>query len=197
MWELFFAFFLEIFEKVAVSAETVFAGDGVFEDGGFERSESERHVTAKENKEADAGKISENMPHGAEIDNGVKSELGKNNGKEKGENIYREDRLFGEFLVGVENGGDEDGKDEQGSELGTEVVGVFAIVVAIVEAPEKGGGDGDFDVLPGGFVDGSEEPDRAVLAGEVVEKMGESASSRDDDDAKPHNENIVHIFIIA
>ena len=137
------------------------------------------------------------MPHGAEVNDGVKSELSKNNGEKEGENIYGKDGLFGEFLVGVEDGGDEDGKDEQGSELGTEVVGVFAIVVAIVEAPEKGGGDGDFDVLPGGFVDGSEEPDRAVLAGEVVEKMGESASSRDDDDTKPHDENIVHIFIIA
>ena len=82
MWELFFTFLSEIFKEVAVGTEAIFARDGVFENGGFERSESERHVTAKENKEADAGKIGENMPHGAEIDNGVKSELGKNNGKE-------------------------------------------------------------------------------------------------------------------
>ena len=35
-------------------------------------------------------------------------------------------------MVSVENGGDEDGKDEQGSKLGAEIVGVFAVIVAVV-----------------------------------------------------------------
>ena len=64
MWELFFTFLFEAFEKVAVGTETVFAGDGIFENGGFERSEGKGHITTKENEEADAGKISEGMPHG-------------------------------------------------------------------------------------------------------------------------------------
>ena len=65
MWELFFAFFLEVFEEIAVSAETVFAGDGIFENRGFEWGESESHITAEENEEADTGKVGKGVPHGS------------------------------------------------------------------------------------------------------------------------------------
>ena len=63
MWELFFTFFLEVFEEIAVSAETIFAGDGIFENRGFEWGESESHITAEENEEADAREIGEEVPH--------------------------------------------------------------------------------------------------------------------------------------
>ena len=95
-------------------------------------------------------------------------------------------------MIGIEYGGDKDDKDEQGSELGAEIVGIFAVVVAVVEAPEKGGGDGNFDVLPSGLVDSGEEADGAVLAGEVVKKVGESAGSGDDDNTEPHDKSAVH-----
>lgn len=121
----------------------------------------------------------------------------QNNGGEKGSDIYKENGLFGEFLVSVENGGDEYGKDEQGSKLGAEIVRIFAVVVAVVEAPEESGGDGDFDVLPGGFVDGGKEPDGTVLAGEVVKKMGKGAGSGNNDDAEPHDKCVVHKYIIT
>lgn len=197
MWELFFTLLFEIFEKVAMSAEAIFARDGVFENGDLERSEGECHVATEENEEADTGKIGKGVPHGSQADDGVEGGLAQNNGGEKGGDVYKEDGLFGEFLVSVENGGDEDSKDEQRSKLGTEIVGIFAVVVAVVEAPEKGGCDGDFDVFPGGFVDGGKEPDGAMLAGEVVEKVGESASGGDNNDAEPHDEGVVHGYIIA
>lgn len=65
MWELFFTLLFEIFEKVAMSAEAIFARDGVFENGGFERSEGECHVATEENEEADTGKIGKGVPHGS------------------------------------------------------------------------------------------------------------------------------------
>ena len=65
MWELFFTLLFEIFEEVAMSAEAIFAGDGIFEDGGLEWSEGKRHVAAKENKETNAREIGKGMPHGS------------------------------------------------------------------------------------------------------------------------------------
>lgn len=52
-------------------------------------------------------------------------------------------------------------------------------------------------MLPGGFVDGAKETGNAIVAGPVVEKMGESAETRDEDDAEPEDKNIVHGVIIT
>ena len=52
-------------------------------------------------------------------------------------------------------------------------------------------------MLPGGFVDGSEKADSAIMVCPFVEEMGESADGADEDDAKPEIENVVHNFIIA
>ena len=123
--------------------------------------------------------------------------MAQNNGGEKGSDVYKENGLSSEFLVSVENCGDKDGKNEQGSKFGAEIVGIFAVVVAVVEAPEKSGRDGDFEVFPGGFVDGGKEPDGAMLAGEVVEKVSESASGGDNNDTEPHDKSVVHEYIIA
>ena len=73
--ELFFGFLFEIFEKIAVSAKTVFASDGVFEDEIFDWRQSEGHITAKENEKADGGKISTGVPHRGEADDSVKNGL--------------------------------------------------------------------------------------------------------------------------
>ena len=100
--------------------------------------------------------------------------MAQNNGGEKGSDIYKENGLSSEFLVSVENCGDKDGKNEQGSKFGAEIVGIFAVIVAVVEAPEKCGGDSDFDVLPGGLINGSKKADGTVLAGEIVEEMSQS-----------------------
>ena len=76
--ELFFGFLFEIFEKIAMSAKTVFARNRVFEDEVFDWRQSERHVTAEENKKADGGKISTGVPHRGEADDGVKNGLTEN-----------------------------------------------------------------------------------------------------------------------
>ena len=52
-------------------------------------------------------------------------------------------------------------------------------------------------MLPSGFVDSGKEADGAMLTGEVVKKVGESAGGGDDDDAEPHDESIIHKSIIA
>ena len=123
--------------------------------------------------------------------------MAQNNGGKKGGDVYEENRFFGDFLISIKNSGDEDSEDEQGGKLGAEIVRIFAVVITIEKAPEKGGGDGDFDVFPGGFVDGGKEPDGAMLAGEVVEKVGESASGGDNNDAEPHDKGVVHKYIIT
>lgn len=100
-------------------------------------------------------------------------------------------------MIGIENGGDKDGKDKQGSKLSAEIVRIFAIIIAVVKTPKESGGNGNFDMFPGGFVDGSEKANGAVLAGEVVKKMSKSASGGDNNDAEPHDEGVVHGYIIA
>ena len=100
-------------------------------------------------------------------------------------------------MISVENSRNENHEHEEAHELGAEIVGVFAVVVAIVKRPEEGRGDGDFDMLPGRFVDGGEETDRAVLAGEVVKEMRQGTHGGDGDDTNPHDKSIVHGYIIA
>ena len=46
---------------------------------------------------------------------------------------------------------------------------------AVVEAAEQNWSEGDFDVLPGAFVDGGEEPDDFVVFCDVVKEVGEGA----------------------
>ena len=152
MWELFFAFFLEVFEEIAVSAETVFAGDRIFEKEGFEWLQSKSHIATEENEETNAREVGENVPHRSQADDSVEGGLAQDDGGEKGSDIQGEDGFFSEFSVSVENGRNEDYEHEEAHELGAEIVGVFAIVVAIVQSPEEGRGDGDFNMFPSGFI---------------------------------------------
>ena len=41
-------------------------------------------------------------------------------------------------------------------------------------------------MLPGGFVDGSEDADGPIMVGKFVDEMGECAEDRDGDNADPH-----------
>lgn len=50
-------FFLDGFKEVSVGTKTIFTIYRIFKEEGVERSEGESHITTKENKEADAGKI--------------------------------------------------------------------------------------------------------------------------------------------
>lgn len=160
-----FMSFVEGFEKVAVSAEAVFAGDGVFENGVFEGFESKSHVAAEENESTEAREVLEGGPDGRLGDNGVKGELAEDNGEVEGGDIEREEGLFGEAFVGVEDEGNKENGYEEAGEFGEEVVGVEAVEGAVIKAPEEGRGESDFDMLPSGFVDGGEEADDTVLAG--------------------------------
>lgn len=78
MCELFFVLLFEALEKITMGTETIFASNRIFKNGSFKRSESERHVAAKENKEADAGEVGENVPHRIEADDGIESGLTEN-----------------------------------------------------------------------------------------------------------------------
>ena len=144
------------FEEIAMSEKTVFAGDGVFENGLFEREEGEGHVGAKEYENADGREVGGVVGEWREVDDDVKGELGKDDGAGEGEDVYWEDGLFGEAGVGVKDEGNDESENKEAGEFGGEVVGVYAVEVAVDEAPEESGGDGDFDVFPGGLVDGSE-----------------------------------------
>ena len=144
------------FEEIAVGEKTVFTGDGVFENGLLEREKGEGHIGAEEDKSADGREVGGPVGNGRKVDDNAKGELGEDDSGGKGEDVYGQDGLFAEAGVGVENEGDGEGEDEEASEFGGEVVGVCAIEVAVDEAPEKGGGNGDFDMLPGGLIDGGE-----------------------------------------
>ena len=52
-WGVGIFWFFEGFEEIAVGAETILTGDGVFKNDLAERHQSERHVGAKEGKETD------------------------------------------------------------------------------------------------------------------------------------------------
>ena len=137
------------------------------------------------------------MPHRCQADNSVKSKLSQNDSDEKGSYVYGEDGFFGDFLIRVEDCWDEDSKHQNGSKLGAEIIGVFGIIVAIKEGPEKGRSDSDLDMLPGGFIYCSKKTDRAMLAGKIVKKMSQCAGCRNDYNTKPHDKSIVHKDIIA
>lgn len=101
------------FEKITMGAETIFAGDGVFENRAFQRQKCEGHVSTKEHKTAYSREISGPVGNGRLVDNKIKSELSQNDGSCKGKNIYGENWLFGGSSVGVENKGNEKGDDEK------------------------------------------------------------------------------------
>jgi len=93
------------------------------------------------------------MPHRGQGNNGVKSKLGQDNGCKKCSYIYRQNGLVGEFLISVENYWYKNGEHKQTHELGTEVIGIIAVIIAVEKRPEESGGDGYLDMFPGGFVD--------------------------------------------
>ena len=96
------------------------------------------------------------MPHWRKVNDGIKSKLTENNSGVKSSDINNEDRFFGNFFIRVKNTGDKKDKDEQAHKFGAKIVGVGAVIVAVVKGPEEGRGDGNFDVLPSGLIDGSE-----------------------------------------
>lgn len=75
------------------------------------------------------------------------------------------------MAIRVEDGWDGDGDDEETDEFGGEIIGIWTVEKAIEKRPNKGGGEGDFDVFPGGFVDGGKETDGAVVVSPIVQKM--------------------------
>ena len=144
------------FEEIAVGEKTVFTGDGVFENGLLEREKGEGHIGAEEDKSADGREVGGPVGNGRKVDDDVKGELGKDDGAGEGEDVYGQDGLFTEAGVGIKDEGNDESENKETSEFGGEVVGVYAVEVAVDEAPEESGGDGDFDVFPGGLIDGGE-----------------------------------------
>ena len=52
-------------------------------------------------------------------------------------------------------------------------------------------------MLPGRFIDRSKEPDGAMFASEIIQEVSKGAKCRDNNNAEPHNESIIHMVIIA
>ena len=127
----------------------------------------------------------------------IKRELTKENGDVKEGDVDREDGFFGEKAVKIKNCGDSGRDDEETDEFGEEIVGLWAVDKTVYETPGKGGSESDFDVFPSRFVDGAKEAGDAVVVRPVIEKVGKGADGRDNNDAKPEDENIVHVVIIA
>lgn len=99
--------------------------------------------------------------------------------------------------MGVENGRDKDGEDKKGDKFSAKIIRVFAIIIAIIETPEEGRSDGNFDMFPSRLIYCGEKTDGAMLAGKVIKEMSEGAGSRNDDNAEPHDKSVVHESIIA
>ncbi len=127
----------------------------------------------------------------------VKGELAEKDGDVKEGDVNSENGFFGEKAIKIKNCGDGERDDEETDEFGEEIVGLWAVDEAVYETPGKGGGEGDFDVFPSGFINGAKETGDAVVASPIVEKVGESADGRNNDDAEPKDENIVHVLIIT
>ena len=102
-----------------------------------------------------------------------------------------------EATIGVKDEGNSESNNEEGSDFGEEVVAVGAEKGAVEETPDEGGGEGDFDMFPGGFVDGSEDADGFIMVSKIINEVGERAENRNDDDTNPHEKGLVHKFIIA
>ena len=101
------------------------------------------------------------------------------------------------MTIEVENSRDGESDNEEAGEFGEEVIRVVAVGETVVKAPEKSAGEGDFDMLPGGFIDGGEEADGAIVVGPFVKEVSESTNGADKNDAEPKVENIIHNSIIT
>ena len=178
-------------------AKAVFAGDGIFEDEKFERVEGESHVATEKDEEANAGEIGSDVCHGAEPKDGIESELTKYDGSVESGDVYGQDGAFGEFFVRIKNCGNKKCENEKADKFSAEIIRIFAIEISIIETPEECRSDGDFDVLPGAFVDSREKAEDVVFATDVVKEMGKSTDGRDDNDAEPKVECVIHKDIIA
>lgn len=136
------------------------------------------------------------MREGCQIDDAIEGELSQTDGNGESKDINSENWFFGNSRVRVENKGDKESKNKKTCELGGEIIGVFAVDIAIHEPPKKRGGDGDFDMFPGGFVDGGKEAEGFGAFHNIVEKMGEATNRKDGDDANPSEQNLIHITIV-
>ena len=137
------------------------------------------------------------MVHRVEADDGIKGSLAKNDGGNKSSNVYEQDGFFGEFLISIKNGRDEDDKNEKTHKFGAEIIGVFAIIGPIIKSPEEGRGDGDFDMFPSGFINGGEEAENFVFVAQIIEKVSEGAKRENNNDADNGKKRMVHEDIIA
>ena len=118
------AAFFDGFDEMLVSTEAIFTIGGVFEKKGFERLESESHVAAEENEEAEAGKVLQKVGDVWEVENTIERELSENNSDVEETDVYDENGFLGKEAIKVKDGRDGDGNNEEAGELGEEVVGV-------------------------------------------------------------------------
>ena len=100
-------------------------------------------------------------------------------------------------MVSVEDCGDKNGENNEAHKLSTKIVGIFAIIITIIEGPEEGRSNGNFDMLPSGLVYRSKKTDGAMFSGKIIEEVRKSTHGRDGDNANPHDEGAIHEYIIA
>ena len=131
------------------------------------------------------------------LKNNIENELAKENGEVEYCDINKEDRLLDESAVGIKHYWNKDDDNEKGKKLGEKIIGALAKEITIVEAPKERWGKGYLDMLPGTFVDGSEETDDFVFVGPVIKKVSNSAENHDNYHSKPKNKNVIHGLIIS
>lgn len=76
------------------------------------------------------------------------------------------------MTIGIENSWDGESDNEETDKFGGEIIGVRTVEKTIEQAPEESSGKSDFDMFPGGFVNGGEEADNTIMTSPIVEKMG-------------------------
>ena len=131
-----------------MSTKTIAISDWIEEEEIFQRLERQSHITTEENKEAKTGEIGEETTQRGETDKSVKRKLAQDDSDIKNENVENKEVFFGEFFVSVKSERDKNDEDEETDEFCKIIVAIFAVEKAVVEAPEDGRSESDFNVLP-------------------------------------------------
>ncbi len=89
--------------------------------------------------------------------------MSESDGGKESKNVNYQNWFFRNSSIRIKNKWDKEGEHEKRGEFGDKIIGAISKEVAIYERPDKGGGDSNFNMLPGGFIDGGEETKDFIL----------------------------------
>lgn len=180
-----------------MSTEAILVRDGILEDDLFQRHEGKSHVSTEEDEGHDGGEVGDPIRYDSNINDGKERDLSKSNGGKKSKNVNYQNWFFGNSSIRIENERDKESENKKRGEFCGEIIRIISKEVAIYERPDNGGGDSNFNMLPSGFIDGSEETKDFILVAQVIKKVGEGAKGKDDDDASTEKKWHIHKDIIT